>query len=100
MPTYRTSVPPGGFAVGQVATPRLTPIPDTEPGDVDISVPCKAHIILGTSVAHFKFADADGHLYSPPPTMRESCCPSPCSTTAAPTESEARRRRAVPVADW
>ncbi len=53
-------------AAGQVATPRLTPIPDTAPGEeVDISVPCKAHVVPGTSVAHFKFADADGHLYFP-----------------------------------
>lgn len=50
----------------QIRTPRLTPIPDTAPGElVDITVECIAQAVPGTSVAHFKFADDDGRLYYP-----------------------------------
>ncbi|WP_405137808.1 helix-turn-helix domain-containing protein [Nocardia sp. NBC_01388] len=52
--------------VGQISTPRLTPIPDTPAGhEVSIAVACKAHVLAGSSVAHFKMADQHGHLYFP-----------------------------------
>lgn len=53
-------------SAGQVSTPALSPIPHTEPGEtVDIAVHCKAHLLPGTSIAHFKMTDAHGHLYYP-----------------------------------
>ncbi|MFE3259446.1 NBR1-Ig-like domain-containing protein [Nocardia sp. NPDC059091] len=52
--------------VGQVSTPRLTPIPETPAGqEVDIALACKAHMLEGSSVAHFKMSDRDGHLFFP-----------------------------------
>lgn len=52
--------------VGQVSTPLLTPIADTPAGqEADIAVSCKAHILAGSSVAHFKMSDQAGHLYFP-----------------------------------
>lgn len=53
-------------AEGQVSTPPQVPIPDTEPGEVvDVSVPCRAHVLAGSSQAHFKMADEDGRFYFP-----------------------------------
>lgn len=53
-------------AEGQVSTPPQVPIPDTEPGEVvDVSVPCRAHVIAGSSQAHFKMVDEDGRFYFP-----------------------------------
>ena len=38
----------------------------THPGEpVDIAVECTAPVLPGTSVAHFKLADAAGRLYFP-----------------------------------
>lgn len=53
-------------AVGQIHSPRSTPVPDTAPGEtVDLRVECRAHVLAGSSIAYFKFADADGRLFFP-----------------------------------
>ncbi|MGN7132522.1 NBR1-Ig-like domain-containing protein [Rhodococcoides corynebacterioides] len=53
-------------SVGQVHSPRATPVPDTDPGElVDLTVDCRAHVLEGSSIAYFKFADAKGHLFFP-----------------------------------
>lgn len=59
--------PLGGSS--QVATLRLTPIPDTAPGEFcDITVQCKAHVLPGSSQANFKMSDVHGRLYYPDTT--------------------------------
>ncbi len=53
-------------SVGQIHTLRATPVPDTLPGEtVDLSVDCRAHVLEGSSIAYFKFANAAGHLFFP-----------------------------------
>ncbi|TSD93046.1 helix-turn-helix domain-containing protein [Skermania sp. ID1734] len=49
-----------------IATKRLTPVADTQPGDtLDVSVICRAPRIPGTMTARFKFADRWERLYFP-----------------------------------
>jgi hypothetical protein len=42
------------------------PIPETAPSEiVDVSVSCRAHVLAGSSQAHFKMVDEDGRFYFP-----------------------------------
>ncbi|MDZ5144941.1 NBR1-Ig-like domain-containing protein [Microbacterium testaceum] len=52
--------------VNLITTPELTPIPDTSPGEVvDITVPCVAQFLEGSSRANLKMSRSDGSYYFP-----------------------------------
>jgi hypothetical protein len=62
---YLARLGPAG-AEGQVSTLPRVPIPETAPSEiVDVSVSCRAHVLAGSSQAHFKMVDEDGRFYFP-----------------------------------
>jgi hypothetical protein len=55
---------PAGYGI--VSSPRLSPIPNTLPGEiVDMSVSCTTQQHAGSSEATFKMSDEHGNLYFP-----------------------------------
>jgi hypothetical protein len=66
VPRGPNPLPPPMSAKGQVSTPPRVPIPDTEAAEiVDVSLPCRAHVLAGSSQAHFKMVDEGGRFYFP-----------------------------------